>query len=73
MCVKQSCGGGITEGDFDQRLISSIETALPFAQSVILNGIGEPLLYPGLEQLIGFISTRMNMIHIKVSRQTECF
>jgi len=60
MCVKHSSGGGIVEGDFNQQLISSIEPALPYVKSIILNGIGEPLLYPDLEELINFVSARMD-------------
>lgn len=52
MCVKHTSGSGMTEGDFDINLLSSIKPALSDVQSLILSGIGEPLLYPHLELLI---------------------
>lgn len=52
MCVKHTSGSGMTEGDFDINLLSSIKPALAHVQSLILSGIGEPLLYHHLEALI---------------------
>lgn len=52
MCVKHTAGSGMTEGDFDFNLFDTIRPALSEIQTLILSGIGEPLLYPHLEQLI---------------------
>lgn len=59
MCVKQSSGGGIIEGDFDPLMFPSIDTVLPEVSTLILSGIGEPLLYPHLEKLVYYASQRM--------------
>lgn len=60
MCVKHSTGGGIIEGDFDPVMLSSIDSVLPHVTSLILSGIGEPLLYPHLEELIDYASRKMS-------------
>ena len=59
MCVKQSSGDGIIEGDFEIDMVSSIDAALPNISSLILNGIGEPLLYPDIEKLILHVTQKM--------------
>ena len=65
MCVKQSSGDGIIEGDFEIDMVSSIDAALPNISSLILNGIGEPLLYPDIEKLILHVTQKMkNDSHI---------
>lgn len=60
MCVKQSSDGCIAEGDFSGEMITSIESTLPYINTLILSGIGEPLLYPELGHLIEYASRRMN-------------
>lgn len=52
MCVKHTTGSGMTDGDFNIDLFDSIRPALTEVQTLILSGIGEPLLYPHLEHLI---------------------
>ncbi len=52
MCVKQSMGAGLVEGDMSVETFQAIEPALPRAEAMILNGIGEPLLHPYLEAFI---------------------
>ena len=52
MCVKQADGCGIAEGDLAPTTFAALEPALPTAEALILNGIGEPLLHPGLEDFI---------------------
>jgi uncharacterized Fe-S cluster-containing radical SAM superfamily enzyme len=42
----------MTDGDFDINLFVKIRPALSEVQTLILSGIGEPLLYPHLERLI---------------------
>lgn len=52
MCVKQTGGGCIAEGDLSQTLFSALEPAFPTLEALILNGVGEPLLHP---QLVDFV------------------
>ena len=52
MCVKQNRGSEVCEGDFSPELFSRIESALPHIETLILNGIGEPLMNPHLESFI---------------------
>lgn len=52
MCVKNTDPGCIPDNDFPENLFEKITPALPHAETLILNGIGEPLLYPGLAELI---------------------
>jgi putative metalloenzyme radical SAM/SPASM domain maturase len=52
MCVKNTGSGYITDRDFPANFFTNIAPALPYAETLILNGIGEPLLYPRLEELI---------------------
>ncbi|HPS59412.1 MAG TPA: radical SAM/SPASM family putative metalloenzyme maturase [Spirochaetota bacterium] len=59
MCVKQSSGGGIVDGDFDMGMMPAIEPVLCNINTLILSGIGEPVLYPDLETLIRYASRRM--------------
>jgi putative metalloenzyme radical SAM/SPASM domain maturase len=52
MCVKQTMGSGLEEGDLSPATYEAIEPALPNADALILNGIGEPLMHPRLEEFI---------------------
>lgn len=52
MCVKQAEGCNIAEGDLTDEIFRALEPALPNLEALILNGVGEPLLHPGLEQFI---------------------
>ena len=52
MCVKQSMGGDLEEGDLSLETFKAIEPALPRAEALLLNGIGEPLLHSELEVFI---------------------
>ena len=52
MCVKQSAQCAITEGEMSPATFKALETALPRAEALILNGVGEPLLHPELETFI---------------------
>lgn len=52
MCVKQTGDNGIVEGDISPEIFAALEPALPHAEALILNGIGEPLLHPHLEDFI---------------------
>jgi len=52
MCVKQTAGCAMTEGEMTPERFAALEPAFPHLEALVLNGIGEPLLNPGLE---GFI------------------
>ncbi len=52
MCVKQSKGCEILEGDMEERIFSKCEPLFPHLSSVIFTGIGEPLLHTRLEDYI---------------------
>lgn len=52
MCVKQNRGSEVCEGDFSPELFSRLESALPHIETLILNGIGEPLMNAHLEAFI---------------------
>lgn len=52
MCVKQAPGGEVKEGDLALATFDRLAPALPRTETLILNGIGEPLLHPGLEGII---------------------
>ena len=52
MCVKQSGIGGIPEGAMSPETFERLAQAFPHLDSLVLNGIGEPLLHPHLEMFI---------------------
>jgi putative metalloenzyme radical SAM/SPASM domain maturase len=52
MCVKQNGIGGIPEGDMSPETFERLAPAFPHLDSLVLNGIGEPLLHPLLEVFI---------------------
>jgi putative metalloenzyme radical SAM/SPASM domain maturase len=52
MCVKQTWDNGIEEGDLSMSTFEALTPALPFAEMLVLNGIGESLLHPDLEEFI---------------------
>lgn len=52
MCVKQSGENGIPEGDMPGHVFDALKPAFPNLESLVLNGIGEPLLHPELERFI---------------------
>jgi len=52
MCVKQTNGCGVTEGDLTPERFAELESAFPHLEALVLNGVGEPLLNPHLEQFI---------------------
>lgn len=49
MCVKQTVGNGIAEGDLSLATFDALAPAFPHLEALVLSGIGEPLLHPGLE------------------------
>lgn len=52
MCVKQTGDCGITEGTLSATNFSALHSALPQAEALILNGVGEPLLHPEIDAFI---------------------
>lgn len=52
MCPKQNRSGGPADGDLDQATFDALKGAFPHLEALVLNGIGEPLLNPHLEQFI---------------------
>lgn len=52
MCVKHTGDSDIPEGDLAMETFAALEPALAHAETLILNGIGESLLHPGLDELI---------------------
>ena len=61
MCVKQTDGGCSPEGDLSMPLFGALAPAFPRLEALILNGVGEPLLHPRLEEMIRFARRRMPM------------
>jgi putative metalloenzyme radical SAM/SPASM domain maturase len=52
MCVRQNGEGYIREGNLQSNIFKALEPAFPYLDTLILNGIGEPLLHPKLEEFI---------------------
>jgi len=52
MCVKQSGLEDAREGDMLPETFAALEPAFPHLNALILNGIGEPLMHPRLEDAI---------------------
>ena len=52
MCSKQSPGNGIVDGDISDEIFNRLIPAFSHLDALILNGIGEPLLHPGLERFV---------------------
>jgi putative metalloenzyme radical SAM/SPASM domain maturase len=52
MCVKQNGMGGIPEGSMSPETFERLIPAFPHLDTLVLNGIGEPLLHPLLETFI---------------------
>ena len=59
MCVKQSSGCDIPEGDIDDAVFLMCDNLFPHLSSVVFTGIGEPLLHPNLETYLSGAENRM--------------
>jgi putative metalloenzyme radical SAM/SPASM domain maturase len=59
MCVKQTDGGSSPEGDLSMPLFETLAPAFRGLEALILNGVGEPLLHPRLEEMIRAARERM--------------
>jgi len=60
MCLKQRHDAEFLEGDISEATFAALLPALPTLEALILNGIGEPLLHPHLDDFIGLAKERMN-------------
>ncbi len=60
MCVKYAPGNSIEEMNMDPSLFAKLIPALPTVRRVIINGIGEPLMHPQLDQLIGLLHNHLS-------------
>lgn len=58
MCVKNAPGWQGGEGHMAWEVFERLESALPHAEAVILNGMGEPLLHPDLGRMIALTKAR---------------
>jgi putative metalloenzyme radical SAM/SPASM domain maturase len=52
MCMKQNGSAAIPEGSMSVETFSALGPAFPYLEALILNGVGEPLLHPHLEDFI---------------------
>ncbi len=59
MCVKYAAGSRIVEEDLPFAVFKNLKSSLAQAKTLILNGIGEPLLHPDLERIIRFARAHM--------------
>lgn len=59
MCLKQAEGCEIVDRDMDPDLFRSLLPDLAEIRSLVLSGIGEPLLHPALEEMIATARTAM--------------
>jgi putative metalloenzyme radical SAM/SPASM domain maturase len=59
MCVKFAQGSCIVEEDLPLSIFKRLAPSLAHAQTLILNGIGEPLLHPELKGIISFARANM--------------
>ena len=59
MCPKQAPGGRDHDGDMDEAVFARLAPAFPFTETLVLNGIGESLLHPGLERMVALAKKDM--------------
>jgi putative metalloenzyme radical SAM/SPASM domain maturase len=59
MCLKHACEVPFLEADMARRTLDALAPALPTAEVLVLNGIGEPLLLPHLEDIVRTAKARM--------------
>jgi putative metalloenzyme radical SAM/SPASM domain maturase len=52
MCPKQAPGGRDHDGDMGEAVFERLAPAFPGTKALVLNGIGESLLHPGLELMV---------------------
>lgn len=59
ICPKQSPNYLQPDIDMDFETFERLRTVLPHVKSLVLNGIGEPLMHPDIEKLIAFAKAHM--------------
>ena len=59
MCVKQSSGAASPDGDLAMDTFQTLIPAFPHLESLVLNGVGEPLLHRSLETFIAIARESM--------------
>lgn len=59
MCVKQSRAGGIAEGDMDLATFKALFPVFPHLESLVLNGVGEPLMHRNLVAFAALARSKM--------------
>ncbi|NVN91592.1 MAG: radical SAM/SPASM domain-containing protein [Desulfuromonadales bacterium] len=59
MCMKQTMGSELKEGFLTMETFRALDPAFPTAESLVLSGIGEPLLCNRLEDFIRHARSRM--------------
>ena len=52
MCVKQTQGCGMSEGEMSPATFAALSPTFPHLEALVLNGVGEPLIHPDLEEFI---------------------
>ncbi len=59
MCLKNTCGDLFLEADMEERTFQALLPALKTAEVLVLNGIGEPLIHPRLDDFICLARSHM--------------
>ncbi|ABA88640.1 radical SAM domain iron-sulfur cluster-binding oxidoreductase, DUF4008-related domain-containing [Syntrophotalea carbinolica DSM 2380] len=52
MCVKQAADSQVIDADMSQQTFAALEPVFPYLESLVLNGIGEPLMHPHILEWI---------------------
>lgn len=52
MCVKQTPGNGVGDADMAPEVFDSLVSAFRHLDALVLNGVGEPLLHPQLDDFV---------------------
>ncbi len=60
MCLKQRHDAEFVEGDISADIFTALLPALPTLEALVLNGIGEPLLHPRLDDFIRIAKEKMD-------------
>lgn len=60
MCLKQRHDAEFLEGDISAETFTALLPALPHLEALVLNGVGEPLLHPRLDDFIGLAKEKMD-------------
>ena len=72
MCLKFSEGSCIDEGDLPLAFFKKLAPSLAHTEFLVLNGIGEPLLHPDLDEIIA-IARAVMPAHGRIGFQRNNF